>query len=209
MQDSLIVSSFLKKTHTHKQGKIGAEHTRIHIYTHTHSLSLSLSLSLSVCVCVFRRCRLIGLDLRAPLHRLTLLRNHSATLLHICQATPFARKQASERYMNISAWAQVLLCSSLSVQMDPEYFKLKFMWCECMMYQSLPFANHCYAGYMCRRRSYEAPLIECKFNARSCEQSWSYIGSSSSVVWKNYRFWNCNIHTSCAVCLVCQGHQLQ
>ena len=105
VQDSLIVSSFFKKTHTHKQGKIGAEHTRIHIYTHTRSLSLSLSLCVCVCVCVcvFRRCRLIGLDLRAPLHRLTLLRNHSATLLHICQATPFARKQASERYMNISA----------------------------------------------------------------------------------------------------------
>jgi hypothetical protein len=94
VQDSLIVSSFFKKTHTHKQGKIGAEHTRIRERERE---------SVCVCVCVFRRCRLIGLDLRAPLHRLTLLRNHSATLLHICQATPFARKQASERYMNISA----------------------------------------------------------------------------------------------------------
>jgi len=96
VQDSLIVSSFFKKTHTHKQGKIGAEHTRIREREREREC-------VCVCVCVFRRCRLIGLDLRAPLHRLTLLRNHSATLLHICQATPFARKQASERYMNISA----------------------------------------------------------------------------------------------------------
>ena len=96
VQDSLIVSSFFKKTHTHKQGKIGAEHTRIRERERER-------VCVCVCVCVFRRCRLIGLDLRAPLHRLTLLRNHSATLLHICQATPFARKQASERYMNISA----------------------------------------------------------------------------------------------------------
>ena len=108
VQDSLIVSSFLKKnTHTQARENWSRAYPNTYLHTHTHtlarSLSLSLSLSLSVCVCVFRRCRLIGLDLRAPLHRLTLLRNHSATLLHICQATPFARKQASERYMNISA----------------------------------------------------------------------------------------------------------
>ena len=46
VQDSLIVSSFFKKTHTHKQGKIGAEHTRIRERERERE-------SVCVCVCVY------------------------------------------------------------------------------------------------------------------------------------------------------------